>query len=132
MKRLLAFSFAVAPLLFLAGCGSNNDVTGPTQLMVQDVVVGTGATAANGDTLNVTYVAMFTDGSVLESGPYTFVLGAGQVIPGWDQGLVGMKVGGKRRLTVPPSLAYGSQGNGAVPPNTTLVFDITLVSINGK
>ena len=129
----------MAPLLVVAACGSgNNDVTGSTQLMIQDVVVGTGATAAVGDTLTVNYTGTLQDGTKFDSSldpgraPYTFVLGAGQVIAGWDEGLVGMRVGGKRRLTIPPSLAYGSQGRGSIPPNATLIFDIDLLSIAGK
>ncbi|MFI5182998.1 MAG: FKBP-type peptidyl-prolyl cis-trans isomerase [Vicinamibacteria bacterium] len=134
MKRRLAFSIAFAPLLLMAACGSNSsNPTSPSgPLVVEDLTIGTGATAANGDTLNVNYVGSFTNGSVFEQGPFSFVLGAGQVIAGWDQGLVGMKVGGKRRLTIPPDLAYGPQGKGIIPPNTTLVFVIDLLSIAGK
>jgi len=100
-------------------------------------VVGTGATAVSGDTVTVNYIGTLTDGTKFDSSydrgqPYTFRLGAGAVIQGWDMGVPGMKVGGKRRLTIPPSLAYGSQGNGPIPPNATLKFDIDLVSIQGK
>ena len=100
-------------------------------------MVGTGATAVSGDTVTVNYIGTLTDGTKFDSSydrgqPYTFRLGFSQVIAGFDQGVIGMKVGGKRRLTIPPSLAYGSQGNGSIPPNATLKFDIDLVSIQGK
>ena len=80
---------------------------------------------------------MFTNGTKFDSSydrgqPFTFRVGAGQVIAGWDQGVPGMKVGGKRRLTIPPDLAYGSSGYGSIPPNSTLIFDIELLSIAGK
>jgi peptidylprolyl isomerase len=99
--------------------------------------VGTGATAVSGDTVTVHYIGTFTNGTKFDSSydinrPLTFRLGSGQVIAGFDQGVTGMRVGGKRRLTIPPSLAYGSQGQGAIPPNTTLVFEVDLLSIAGK
>ena len=105
--------------------------------MIEDIVVGTGATADTGDTITVHYIGRFQDGSQFDSSydrntPFTFLLGAGQVIAGWDQGIPGMKVGGQRRLTIPPSLAYGKDGYGAIPPNSTLVFDVELLSIAGK
>ena len=109
--------------------------TQPTpQVKIEDVQVGAGAAAQNGDTLVVNYTGRLADGAVFDSSvgktPFEFVLGGGQVIPGWDQGLLGMKVGGKRTLTIPPSLGYGAQGAGAtIPPNATLVFDIELIGI---
>jgi FKBP-type peptidyl-prolyl cis-trans isomerase FkpA len=134
MKRLLG----TLALLGLVACGQGNDnPAGPTTLVVEDLVVGTGATAVTGDTLTVNYVGTLLDGTKFDSSydrnqPFTFRLGAGQVIAGWDQGLPGMRVGGKRRLTIPPSLAYGSQGRAPIPPNATLRFEIELVSIAGK
>jgi FKBP-type peptidyl-prolyl cis-trans isomerase len=129
-------------LLALAACGggSSSTTTEPTgggSLVIQDLVVGTGATAAAGDTVTVNYVGTLTNGTKFDSSydrgqTYTFLLGAGRVIAGWDQGVAGMKVGGKRRLTIPPSLGYGNQAVGAIPPNSTLVFDVELVSIAGK
>jgi FKBP-type peptidyl-prolyl cis-trans isomerase len=106
-------------------------------LVVDDLVVGTGPTAAIGDTLTVHYVGTLTNGSKFDSSydrgtPYVVQIGVGRVIAGWDQGVPGLKVGGKRRLTIPPSLAYGSQGQGPIPPNSTLVFEIDLLSIAGK
>lgn len=103
-------------------------------LVVQDEIVGTGAEARAGDTLSVNYTGKLQDGTVFDSSlgsgrvPYEFVLGAGNVIPGWDQGLQGMKVGGKRLLIIPPELAYGVQGNGPIPPNAMLVFEVDLLS----
>jgi FKBP-type peptidyl-prolyl cis-trans isomerase len=127
-------------LLTLAACGGGDSTTAPTAggtLVVEDLVVGTGATAVVGDTLTVNYVGTLTNGTKFDSSydrgtPFVFQVGAGRVIAGWDQGLPGMKVGGKRRLTIPPSLGYGSQANGPIPANSTLVFEVDLVSIAGK
>lgn len=108
--------------------------TKPTpQVKIEDTQVGTGAAATDGDTLVVNYTGKLADGTVFDSSvgktPFEFMLGGGQVIPGWDSGLVGMRVGGKRTLTIPPDLGYGAQGQGPIPPNATLVFDIELISI---
>lgn len=104
------------------------------QLIVQDQVVGTGTVAKVGDLVTVDYTGKFSDGSVFDTSvgkePYPFILGTGAVIPGWDQGLQGMKVGGKRLLIVPSALAYGASGYGPIPPNTTLVFEVTLISVS--
>jgi FKBP-type peptidyl-prolyl cis-trans isomerase len=131
---------SVLILLALAACGGGNSSTSPSgggSLVVEDLVVGTGATAAAGDTVTVHYIGTFTNGTKFDSSydagkPFAFRIGAGQVIAGWDQGVPGMKIGGKRRLTIPPELAYGSQGRGTIPPNTTLVFEIDMLSIAGK
>ena len=107
-----------------------------TQLQITDQTVGTGAVAQAGDSITVNYVGSLTNGTVFDASanhgqPFTFTLGAGQVIPGWDQGLVGMKVGGKRTLVIPPALGYGAQGaGGVIPPNATLVFQVELVSVS--
>jgi FKBP-type peptidyl-prolyl cis-trans isomerase FkpA len=102
-------------------------------LVVQDQAVGQGATAQPGDTVTVNYTGKLDNGTVFDTSvgrqPITFVLGAGQVIPGWDQGLVGMKVGGTRTLIIPSGMAYGAQGIGPIPPNATLTFDVQLVSV---
>jgi peptidylprolyl isomerase len=110
-----------------------------TTLQATDEVVGTGATAEPGDTVTVNYVGSLTDGTVFDasanhgSSGFTFQLGAGQVIKGWDQGIVGMKVGGKRKLIIPASLAYGDQAVGSViPANSTLVFEVELTNVQGK
>lgn len=107
-----------------------------TKLEIQDGVVGTGATAEAGDTVTVNYVGVLSNGTVFDASAnhgnqgFTFKLGAGQVIKGWDQGVVGMKVGGKRLLAIPAALAYGSQGAGsAIPPNADLYFEVDLLNV---
>jgi len=100
-----------------------------------DVVVGKGAEAKAGDVVVVHYVGKLLDGTEFDSSkkhgkPFDFPLGAGRVIKGWDEGVAGMKVGGKRKLVIPPSLGYGARGaGGAIPPNATLVFDVELLEI---
>jgi FKBP-type peptidyl-prolyl cis-trans isomerase len=104
-------------------------------LLTEDLVVGNGATAEAGQDIVVHYVGRLADGKQFDSSfarrdPLDFALGAGDVIKGWDQGLPGMKVGGKRRLTIPPELAYGDQGlAGVIPPKATLVFEVELLEI---
>jgi len=138
VNRILPAALVLAPLMLFAGCGGSADSPSSNGALVsQDLVVGTGATAAAGDVVTVNYVGTLTNGTKFDSSydrnqPFTFRLGAGQVIAGWDQGVVGMKVGGKRRLTIPPNLGYGSQANGPIPANSTLVFEIELLSIAGK
>lgn len=109
-----------------------------TQLMIKDEVVGTGATAAAGDSVTVNYVGSLTDGTVFDASVnhpetaqgFTFSLGAGQVIKGWDQGIVGMKVGGKRTLIIPAALAYGDQAIGnIIPAGSTLIFEVKLLKV---
>lgn len=105
-----------------------------TELVVEDIVVGTGAEAVAGTNVTVHYTGWLTDGTEFDSSigrePFQFALGAGQVIPGWDQGVAGMKVGGQRRLTIPPDLGYGAAGaGGVIPPNATLVFEVELISV---
>lgn len=140
------FSFVlILPILALvAACSATSTPTFPDQssvsFSVTDLRAGNGAQAATGSTLTVTYEgwlysATATDnkGALFDSNvggtPLTFLLGAGQVIPGWDQGLVGLKVGGVRRLVIPPSLAYGPIGNAVVPPNAALVFEVELLAL---
>lgn len=112
-------------------------VTTASGLKYQDITVGTGSEAKAGDSVTVNYTGWLTDGTKFDSSldrnqPFTFTLGQGSVIQGWDEGVAGMKVGGKRRLTIPPDLAYGSQGaSGVIPPNATLIFDVELLSVNG-
>jgi len=103
-------------------------------LVVQDLSVGTGSEAVVGRTVAVHYVGKFTDGNKFDSShdrgqPLEFKLGAGAMIQGFDLGIPGMRVGGKRQLTIPAELAYGARGGGPIPPNTTLVFDVELVAL---
>jgi len=106
-----------------------------SELQSEDVQVGTGAEAATGNTVDVHYTGCLTNGKKFDSShdrgkPFTFELGAGRVIRGWDQGVVGMRVGGKRKLTIPADLAYGDRGFGnLIPPGSTLVFDIELLAV---
>lgn len=107
-----------------------------TQLQIIDEVVGTGAVAATGDSVTVQYVGSLTNGAVFDASAnhgttgFTFNLGAGQVIKGWDEGIVGMKEGGKRKLVIPAALAYGSQAVGdIIPANSTLIFEVELVKV---
>jgi FKBP-type peptidyl-prolyl cis-trans isomerases 1 len=102
-------------------------------LRITDVVVGTGAEASPGDTVVVHYRGTLEDGSQFDASydrgtPFSFPLGAGRVIKGWDEGVQGMQVGGKRKLVIPPDLGYGSRGaGGVIPPNATLIFDVELL-----
>jgi len=109
----------------------------PAELVTEDLEEGEGAEAQPGDQLSVNYVGvLYENGEEFDSSyergvPFDFPLGGGDVIPGWDEGLVGMKVGGQRQLVIPPDLAYGPQGQPPdIPPDSTLVFVIDLVSIN--
>ena len=109
--------------------------TPPSNLKVETTKEGTGQGAKAGDTISVHYTGTFTDGTVFDSSiprgqPFSFKLGSGQVIRGWDLGLVGMKVGEKRKLTIPPELGYGPGGSGPIPPNSTLIFEVEMLKIN--
>lgn len=99
-----------------------------------DLTVGTGDEAVAGKTVSVNYVGTLTDGTKFDSSydrnqPFEFALGTGAVIKGWDQGVAGMKVGGKRKLVIPADLGYGSQANGKIPANSTLVFEVELLGV---
>ena len=107
------------------------------KLIMEDLVVGTGAAASAGQKVTVHYTGWLTNGTKFDSSkdrrdPFVFSLGKGQVIKGWDQGVQGMKVGGKRKLTIPPDMGYGPQGSGPIAPNETLVFVVDLKQINAR
>jgi FKBP-type peptidyl-prolyl cis-trans isomerase len=114
---------------------NSQEVTMPSGLKYIDQVVGTGDVAVAGKTANVHYTGWLENGKKFDSSvdrgqPFSFPLGAGRVIKGWDEGVQGMKVGGKRKLTIPSELGYGSRGaGGVIPPNATLIFDVELLGV---
>jgi FKBP-type peptidyl-prolyl cis-trans isomerase len=105
-------------------------------LEIEDQIVGDGEEAVAGQTVEVHYTGWLTDGTKFDSShdrnqTFSFKLGAGQVIAGWDQGVAGMKIGGARKLTIPPEMGYGERGaGGVIPPNATLVFKVELIGLN--
>jgi FKBP-type peptidyl-prolyl cis-trans isomerase len=141
MRRLSAiFPFVV--VVVLTACGGNTENTSVTQLIRQDDVMGTGAEAQSGRVVTVHYTGWLYDqtrpdhkGNKFDSSrdrnePFSFNLGAGEVIRGWDEGVAGMKVGGHRTLTIPPDMGYGARGaGGVIPPNATLLFDVELLEV---
>ena len=110
-------------------------ITTESGLQYEELTEGTGAEAAAGQTVSVHYTGWLTDGQKFDSSkdrnqPFEFSLGAGMVIRGWDEGVQGMKVGGVRKLTIPPQLGYGARGaGGVIPPNATLVFEVELLDV---
>jgi len=148
-RSLVPQASILAVAVVAIGCGGGSGPTSPTLLpgapfSQTDLRVGTGADATAGRRVTVNYTGWIYDptqpdqkGRQFDTSvgrpPFTFTLGAGGVIRGWDQGVVGMKVGGQRRLVIPPDLAYGSAGagGGAIPPNATLVFDVELLDVQG-
>ena len=130
--------------IFIAACGGGNSTenTNVAELIRQDDQVGSGAEAQSGRVVTVHYTGWLYDaaradhkGTKFDSSrdrnePFSFNLGAGEVIPGWDQGVAGMKVGGRRTLTIPPDMGYGAGGaGGVIPPNATLLFDVELLDV---
>ena len=105
-------------------------------LQIEDLVVGTGEEAKNGQNVSVHYTGWLTDGTKFDSSvdrgrPFSFPLGGGRVIKGWDVGVAGMKIGGKRKLTIPPEMGYGARGAaGVIPPYSTLVFEVELLGLS--
>lgn len=150
MRKILSLTtfFSMALTLAMSGCTKNSETkdsskanvgsaetTSVTELQIKDLKVGTGEEAKSGKKVSVHYTGWLTDGTKFDSSvdrgtPFPFVLGQGRVIPGWEQGVAGMKVGGKRKLTIPPQLGYGERGaGGVIPPNATLVFDVELLKV---
>jgi FKBP-type peptidyl-prolyl cis-trans isomerase len=138
--RWYAFAFVAALILLVVVCPLRAQETGgkkvyaPDGLEYRDIKNGTGAKAEPGKTVTVHYTGWLVSGEKFDSSvdrgtPFTFLLGAGQVIPGWDEGVAGMKVGGKRQLRIPPKLGYGARGVGSIPPNSTLIFDVELLGV---
>ena len=119
-----------------AAAAKEKIVTTASGLKYEDLTVGEGAEAKSGDRVSVHYTGWLENGTKFDSSvdrgrPFDFPLGAGRVIKGWDQGVAGMKVGGKRKLTIPPALGYGERGaGGVIPPNATLVFEVERLKIN--
>jgi len=128
---LVLFSF-----IYLAGCQKNEEIIMENGLVIEDVVVGDGTEAQDYNKVVVNYTGTLDDGSIFDSSlkpgrtPFTFTLGAGSVIKGWDLGVKGMKVGGKRKLTIPSDLGYGDNGAGnVIPPGATLIFEVELLEV---
>jgi FKBP-type peptidyl-prolyl cis-trans isomerase FkpA len=140
VTRLWSSCAALLAIVALAGCGDDaaTNPSDPAELQIEELAVGTGTTAAVGDTVRVGYTGSFLNGQVFDSSvgrtpPYIeFRLGVQAVIPGFEQGILGMRVGGRRRVTIPSRLAYGSQGSGSIPPNTPLRFEIELVAVTNR
>ena len=135
-RRRLLIAILIASAIGMAGCGhkAGHEVTTGTGLKYVDEVVGSGERARLGKIVVVDYIGTLNDGTKFDSSkdkgkPYEFRLGAGTVIAGWDEGILGMQVGGKRKLIIPPNLGYGAQGKGQIPPNATLNFEIELVGV---
>jgi FKBP-type peptidyl-prolyl cis-trans isomerase len=131
---VVGFFFIFGQPLMSLLTGVNNNQNNSQYNMAQDVVYGTGEEAKTGDRVVVHYTGRFVDGNVFDSSfsrnePFQFVLGAGQVIQGWDVGIVGMKVGGKRILSIPPEMGYGMQDYGPIPGGSTLIFEVELLKV---
>ena len=133
---MLKRTFISAALLMMgAAMPMVSESAAPAGLQIEDVKVGTGDTAETGKTVSVHYTGWLTDGKKFDSSkdrgqPFEFPLGGGRVIKGWDEGVKGMKVGGVRKLTIPPEMGYGARGaGGVIPPNATLVFEVELLKV---
>jgi FKBP-type peptidyl-prolyl cis-trans isomerase len=137
IRRPSLFAVVVSLLAIGLGAGACRRKSAPVNVggvTIQDLKVGGGATATSGKIVSAHYTGRFPDGKKFDSSydagpPIEFLLGSGKVIKGWDLGIEGMRVGGKRQLTIPPELAYGARGGGPIPPNATLVFDVELVAV---
>ena len=125
---------AMIVMILIAGCSKDKEAMNG-ELIIEDLKVGEGSEVVKYNIVTVNYTGWLTDGTKFDSSlnpgrsPFRFTVGGGQVIKGWDEGLIGMKAGGKRKLTIPPSMGYGNQDMGVIPPNSTLVFEIDLLII---
>ena len=125
---------ALTLFMLMAGC-SKEDKVMDGELTIEDIIVGEGTEAVKHSIVTVNYTGWLEDGSKFDSSlnpgrdPFRFTIGAGQVIQGWDQGIPGMKIGGKRKLTIPPSMGYGNRDNGAIPANSVLIFEVDLLVV---
>ncbi len=137
-SRFILFGLFGVLASFTLGCsgegGGGPEVSTPSGLKYVDEKVGTGDEAVAGDVVQVHYTGRLKDGTKFDSSfdhnePFVFKLGAGTVIKGWDEGVAGMRVGGKRKLIIPPNLAYGDQKQGKIPPNSELTFEIELLRV---
>lgn len=132
---LLAMAFAVPVFATETTKKDSKTVTTKSGLQYVDIVVGKGASPVAGKMVTVHYTGKLTNGKKFDSSvdrkePFQFVIGVGQVIPGWDEGVMSMKIGGKRKLTIPSQLGYGARGAGPdIPPNATLIFDVELLNV---
>ena len=121
-------------MILFAGCSKDKEAMNG-ELIIEDLKVGEGSEVVKYNIVTVNYTGWLTDGTKFDSSlnpgrsPFRFTVGGGQVIRGWDEGLIGMKVGGKRKLTIPPSMGYGNQDMGVIPSNSTLIFEIDLLII---
>ncbi len=121
-------------MILIAGCSKDKEAMNG-ELIIEDLKVGEGSEVVKYNIVTVNYTGWLTDGTKFDSSlnpgrsPFRFTVGGGQVIKGWDEGLIGMKAGGKRKLTIPPSMGYGNQDMGVIPPNSTLIFEIDLLII---
>ena len=148
MSILRRFTLLATVLLVFGACGDEpapaddegssaasgdceeGTVTTDSGLQYEEIECGDGDEAGRGDTVSVKHRGTLEDGKEFDAGTYPFQIGSGMVIPGWEEGIAGMKVGGKRKLIIPPDLAYGAQGSPPViPPNATLIFDVELLEI---
>ncbi len=125
---------AMVILILAAGC-SKDEAVENGKLIIEDLKIGEGAPVEKNDIVTVNYTGWLKDGTKFDSSlnpgrtPFRFTVGAGQVIKGWDEGIPGMKVGGKRKLTIPPDMGYGNRNAGSIPPNSTLIFEVDLLGI---
>ncbi len=121
-------------VMLVPGCSKEDKVI-DGELMIEDIIVGEGTEAVKHSIVTVNYTGWLEDGTKFDSSlnpgrePFRFTVGAGQVIQGWDQGVPGMKIGGKRKLTIPPSMGYGNRDMGVIPSNSVLIFEVDLLGV---